>query len=133
MDFEKFVEKQGGIPGHLSGYTWTRTIWNAWFDEVYPPSRPPSEEKVDKKEKVGPQERELPLVEGSTEILPELQSEIDRIAHLIELNPSCAFSYCRRGAIYRKTGRLKAAMEDLEKVCLKQLFPHLSACNHCNL
>ncbi|KAJ6655643.1 hypothetical protein lerEdw1_004879 [Lerista edwardsae] len=117
LNFEKFAEKQGGIPDNVSGYTWTRTIWNTWFDEVYPPSRPPSEEKVsvEKKEKTVPQERELPLVEGNAEILPELQSEIDRISQQIEQNPSCAFSYCRRGAIYRKTGRLKAAMEDLEK------------------
>lgn len=121
MDFEQFAERHGGIPEKANIYIWTRSVWHGWFDELYPPSRPASEDKeklaLEKKGKPVPEEREVPPpLEDATDVVPEFQPEIDRLTQQIEENPNCPYSHCRRGAIYRKTGKLKAAMEDLEKV-----------------
>ncbi|KAK2530696.1 Ttc6 [Columba livia] len=55
-------------------------------------------------------------IKCATVSIEDLEKEIRRLTELIEKeeNPS-AFHYCRRGAIQRKLGKLKSAMDDLEK------------------
>lgn len=137
LDFEKFEKSKGGIPKDLGVREWVRGIWDSWFDEAFPPSRASTEEKdakvltdtkkVDSAEQGKPDlEIELmdsvnpALVEDIAEI-EDLETEINRLTVLIEKEEnSSAFHYCRRGAINRKLGKLKSAMDDLEKVSLIQ-------------
>ncbi|XP_043405341.1 tetratricopeptide repeat protein 6 isoform X1 [Chelonia mydas] len=132
LDFEKFEKSKGGIPKDLGVREWVRGIWDSWFDEAFPPSRASTEEKdakvltdtkkVDSAEQGKPDlEIELmdsvnpALVEDIAEI-EDLETEINRLTVLIEKEEnSSAFHYCRRGAINRKLGKLKSAMDDLEK------------------
>lgn len=131
LDFEKIAVKPGGIPEAYGSYGWAKTLWNKWFDEVYPPSRESEDDRIllDRKyleEESTTQEKELTdsvnplLLEGETDAFEELESEIHRVTQRIEEGCSSAFNYCRRGAIYRKIGKLKAAMDDLEEVSFKK-------------
>ncbi|XP_042308112.1 tetratricopeptide repeat protein 6 [Sceloporus undulatus] len=124
LDFEKFVEKKGRLPGDSNDYRWVQMIWNKWFDELYPPSTPSSEDmpasgRKDVEEET--KEKELTdtvnplLLEGKTEENEQCQSEIERITQQINKGYLSAFNYCRRGAIYRKIGKMQTAMDDLEK------------------
>nr|XP_009485359.1 PREDICTED: uncharacterized protein LOC104034168 [Pelecanus crispus] len=130
LDFEKFAEVRGGIPKETSVRMWVSGIWNCWFDETFPPSGTASEEKdtelLKGTEMVDSQEANLQielvdsmqpvLLEGATVSIEDLEKEVRRLTELIEKeeHPS-AFYYCRRGAIQRKLGKLKSAMDDLEK------------------
>ncbi|XP_009472781.1 PREDICTED: tetratricopeptide repeat protein 6 [Nipponia nippon] len=130
LDFEKFAKARGGIPKETSARMWVSGIWNCWFDENFPPSGTASEEKdtellkgtetVDSQE-ANPQielvdSMQPVLLEGATVSIEDLEKEVRRLTELIEKeeHPS-AFHYCRRGAIQRKLGKLKSAMDDLEK------------------
>ncbi|XP_042714425.2 tetratricopeptide repeat protein 6 isoform X3 [Chrysemys picta bellii] len=132
LDFEKFAKSKGGIPKDLDDREWVRGIWNSWFDEAFPPSRASTEEKdakvltdtkkVDSAEQ-GKPDLEIDLMDSANPVLVEdladiedLETEINRLTLLIENEGnSLAFHYCRRGAINRKLGKLKSAMDDLEK------------------
>ncbi|XP_053884264.1 tetratricopeptide repeat protein 6 isoform X2 [Malaclemys terrapin pileata] len=132
LDFEKFAKRKGGIPKDLDDREWVRGIWNSWFDEAFPPSRASTEEKdakvltdtkkVDSAEQ-GKPDLEIDLMDSANPVLVEdladiedLETEINRLTLLIENEGnSLAFHYCRRGAINRKLGKLKSAMDDLEK------------------
>ncbi|KAM6273869.1 tetratricopeptide repeat protein 6 [Porphyrio hochstetteri] len=130
LDFEKFAKGRGGIPKDTSARLWVRGIWNCWFDETFLPSKTAYEEKdtelLKETETVDSQEanpqielvdsiQPVPL-EGTTVSIEDLEEEVRRLTELIEKeeHPS-AFHYCRRGAIRRKLGKLKSAMDDLEK------------------
>ncbi|XP_061468793.1 tetratricopeptide repeat protein 6 [Rhineura floridana] len=123
LDFEKFAEKQKKMPEDTNDYLWARKIWIKWFDERYPPSRQSPEDKPMSGKKDMEEEtkdKELtdsvnPLLEEKTDEFDQCQSEIDGITQQIEEGRCPAFNYCRRGAIYRKIGKMKAAMDDLEK------------------
>ncbi|XP_050753053.1 tetratricopeptide repeat protein 6 [Gymnogyps californianus] len=130
LDFEKFAKVRGGIPKETSAHMWVSGIWNCWFDETFPPSGTASEEKdtelLKGTETMDSQEANLQielvdtvqpvLLEGATVSIEDLEKEVRRLTELIENeeHPS-AFHYCRRGAIQRKLGKLKSAMDDLEK------------------
>ncbi|KAH1170981.1 tetratricopeptide repeat protein 6 isoform X2 [Mauremys mutica] len=132
LDFEKFAKSEGGIPKDLDVREWVRGIWNSWFDEAFPPSRASTEEKdakvltdtkkVDSAEQ-GKPDLEIDLMDSVNPVLVEdiadiedLETEINKLTLLIENEGnSSAFHYCRRGAINRKLGKLKSAMDDLEK------------------
>lgn len=129
LDFEKFAKVRGGIPKETSARTWVSAIWNSWFDETFPPSENSSEgiELLKGTNAVDSQEANLPielvdsiqpvLLEGETVSIDDLEEEVRRLTEIIEKDehPS-AFHHCRRGAIQKKLGKLKSAMEDLEKV-----------------
>ncbi|XP_035395143.2 tetratricopeptide repeat protein 6 [Cygnus atratus] len=128
LDFEKFAKVRGGIPKETSARAWVSAIWNSWFDETFPPSESASEgiELLKGTNAVDSQEANLPielvdsiqpvLLEGETVNIDDLEEEVRRLTEIIEKDehPS-AFHYCRRGAIQKKLGKLKSAMEDLEK------------------
>lgn len=137
LDFEKFAKVRGGIPEETSARMWVSGIWNCWFDETFPPSGTASEEKdtelLKGTEMADSQEANVQielvdsiqpvLLEGATVSIEDLEKEVRRLTELIEKeeHPS-AFHYCRRGAIQRKLGKLKSAMDDLEKVSLMPSF-----------
>ncbi|XP_030415094.1 tetratricopeptide repeat protein 6 isoform X5 [Gopherus evgoodei] len=132
LDFEKFAKSKGGIPKDLDVREWVRGFWNTWFDEAFPPSRASTEEKdakvltdtkkVDSADQ-GKPDLKIDLMDSMNPVLVEdiadiedLETEINRLTLLIENEGnSSAFHYCRRGAINRKLGKLKSAMDDLEK------------------
>ncbi|KAL8169211.1 UNVERIFIED_CONTAM: hypothetical protein K2H54_040202 [Gekko kuhli] len=131
LDFETFAQNKGGIPERLDDFAWVREIWNKWFDDEYSPSNESAENnaasaKKTAEEKYKEEEKELTdsalIMEDETSQFDELQSEIDRLTKQIKGGCALAFNYCRRGALYRKMGKLKTAMDDLEKVHLKQIL-----------
>lgn len=131
LDFETFAKNKGGIPQHFNDYAWVREIWNKWFDEVYPRRSESAENRAAAAKKIAEEkhkemEKELTdsalTTEGETSQFDEFQCEIDRLTKQIEDGCAPAFNYCRRGALYIKMGKLKTAMDDLEKVCLKQIL-----------
>ncbi|XP_064920077.1 tetratricopeptide repeat protein 6 isoform X2 [Columba livia] len=124
LDFEKFAKARGGIPKETCVRMWVCEIWNRWLCETFPSCE--TAELPKRTESVDSQESNLQiklidsiqpvLLEGATVSIEDLEKEIRRLTELIEKeeNPS-AFHYCRRGAIQRKLGKLKSAMDDLEK------------------
>ncbi|OPJ83192.1 tetratricopeptide repeat protein 6 isoform C [Patagioenas fasciata monilis] len=124
LDFEKFAKARGGIPKETCIRMWVCGIWNRWLCETFPSRETAELPKLT--ESVDSQESNLQiklidsiqpvLLEGGTVSIEDLEKEIRRLTELIEKeeNPS-AFHYCRRGAIQRKLGKLKSAMDDLEK------------------
>nr|XP_033809328.1 tetratricopeptide repeat protein 6 isoform X2 [Geotrypetes seraphini] len=142
LDFEKFTENRGGIPEDFVVREWVRNIWNTWFDEVFPPSRPPTSkihEVIDKVEDqviskrqedmqtadfVKPLDSVSPvLIEGSLSF-ENLQREVTRLTELIDLEgETSVFNYYRRGTLNRKLGKLKEALLDLNKaICLEPML-----------
>ncbi|XP_077179273.1 tetratricopeptide repeat protein 6 isoform X2 [Paroedura picta] len=123
LNFETFSEKNGGIPEHLNDYAWVKEIWNKWFDSVYPPSCESAESKAasakkaaeEKRKEVGKVLSDSVIMEGEASQCDEFQSEIDRLTKRINEGCAPAYNYCRRGALHRKMGKLKTAMDDLEK------------------
>lgn len=137
LDFEKFAKMRGGIPKETSARMWVHGIWNCWFGETFPSSGTASEKKdtelLKGTETVDSQEANLQieladsmqpvLLEGATFSIEDLEKEVRRLTKLIEKEDhASAFHYCRRGAIQRKLGKLKSAMDDLEKVSLMSSF-----------
>ncbi|XP_021257944.1 tetratricopeptide repeat protein 6 isoform X3 [Numida meleagris] len=129
LDFEKFAKVRGGIPRETSARAWVSGIWTCWFDETFPACGTVPEEDTEllkEAKAVETQETNLQielvdsvqpiLLEGAVVSTEDLEEEVRRLTVLIESveHPS-AFHYCRRGAIRRKLGKLKSAMDDLEK------------------
>ncbi|XP_067848274.1 uncharacterized protein ttc6 [Heptranchias perlo] len=147
FDFEAYIKVQGGISKRVVVREWVRTIWNTWFDEIFPPLKESNGTDTDEKESLLVLKEEEPShlhsklreiqlqnllpsrEQEKTEVYPyyldptvpdpvvtqaALQSEVSKLIHLINVKgESTAFNYCRRGALYRKLGQLKSAMEDL--------------------
>ncbi|XP_039597221.1 uncharacterized protein ttc6 [Polypterus senegalus] len=131
LDFEAYTRNHGGIPEDTPAREWVRDIWNVWFDEVFPlppeatrtemPAEAPCarteklEEKTESaKEVMVPDHVDLSLALESSLTGEDLQAEVGRLTELMnrEEAPN-AFYFCRRGALHRKLGLLKEALEDL--------------------
>ncbi|XP_029141993.1 tetratricopeptide repeat protein 6 [Protobothrops mucrosquamatus] len=134
LNFETFAKKQGKR-SEDSDYLWTRLLWNKWFEERFVPIIKTTEDKqmlgkhlLEQKIEDAAKEKELPnyvnpfLFDGKKEELAQCEREIERITQEINTGCATAFNYCRRGAIYRKIGKMQSALDDLEKVCLKQIL-----------
>ncbi|KAM8807935.1 tetratricopeptide repeat protein 6 [Eudromia elegans] len=129
LDFEKFVKVKGEIPKDTSARKWVSEIWDCWFEETFPASRTDFETSIKLlkgTKKVDVQEADLRselvdsmqpvLLEDAAVSVGDLEEEVRRLTVLIEKEEQpLAFHYCRRGAIRRKLGKLKSAMDDLEK------------------
>lgn len=51
------------------------------------------------------------------EVIKYYESEVERLTQEIKSEKKIpVFAYCRRGAIYRKLGKLQSAMNDLQEV-----------------
>ncbi|KAM4690484.1 tetratricopeptide repeat protein 6 [Rhinophrynus dorsalis] len=139
LDFSCFAQKHGGVNPNQEVREWVRDIWNNWFDEVFPPSRLSQDEEdpcFRTTENVEKTEQEkvillaaldsvpLVLVEDPAASVQDLDNEIASLSLLIEGQemPS-GFHCCRRGALYRKLGKLSQAFQDLNLAI--QLEPQL--------
>ncbi|XP_064783069.1 uncharacterized protein ttc6 [Oncorhynchus masou masou] len=141
LDFESFAADQGGIPDVLPPREWVRDIWDAWFDQLFPPleessstskkesdssKRAPSSslqsgalkkpgEKVLMLDEIQPLDwvdLSLTLDQGLT--TGDLEGEVAKLTQAIaQQDRPSAFDLCRRGALQKKLGRLNQALEDL--------------------
>ncbi|XP_031684552.1 uncharacterized protein ttc6 isoform X3 [Oncorhynchus kisutch] len=141
LDFESFASDQGGIPDVLPPREWVRDIWDAWFDQLFPPleessstskkesdssKRAPSSslqsgalkkpgEKVLMLDEIQPLDwvdLSLTLDQGLT--TGDLEGEVAKLTQAIaQQDRPSAFDLCRRGALQKKLGRLNQALEDL--------------------
>jgi tetratricopeptide (TPR) repeat protein len=100
-------------------YMWAQLKWDKWFDELYADENHGGRLRGGS---AGPSSfQELvnlkPQSDGKNrEMMQLLQNEAIRLTDLIDVSSeSTAFHLCRRGAIYRKMGRLKDAMDDLSR------------------
>ncbi|XP_078515478.1 tetratricopeptide repeat protein 6 isoform X2 [Lissotriton helveticus] len=130
LDFNTFAEARGGI-ADLGEREWVRDLWNTWFDDVFPHSRPPSMAKEPEVQASKPSELEpvkavpgvsLRLVSSVTPVLlddttatvQDVEAEVHRLTELIEQpGETSVFLFCRRGALYRRLGKLSKALKDL--------------------
>eukprot|EP00063_Salmo_salar_P075225 XP_014050060.1 PREDICTED: tetratricopeptide repeat protein 6 isoform X1 [Salmo salar] len=141
LDFESFAADQGGIPDVLPPREWVRDIWDAWFDQFFPPleessstskkesdssKRAPSSslqsgalkkpgEKVLMLDEIQPLDwvdLSLTLDQGLT--TGDLEGEVAKLTQdIAQQDRPSAFYLCRRGALQKKLGRLNQALEDL--------------------
>ncbi|KAI4060668.1 tetratricopeptide repeat domain 6 [Homo sapiens] len=125
LNFEKFVQAKGGIPENIDPRTWALDRLIEYKDASIPvkekddkisvPEDPPERVKEPPKLKLNDYvESDLPQ-----EVIKYYESEVKILTE--EINDKTkypAFAYCRRGAIYRKLGKLQSAMNDLQRVIL---------------
>ncbi|XP_057199090.1 uncharacterized protein ttc6 [Triplophysa rosa] len=130
LDFESFAVDRGGIPDTAPPREWVRDLWDAWFDELFPPL-----EKIQSTDSAsgGLKENKPPqaldrvdlcevLEEGLT--IADLEREVAKLTQVMtERGTRSAFDLCRRGALQIKLGYLNQALEDLNAAI--SLEPHL--------
>nr|KAF6394144.1 tetratricopeptide repeat domain 6 [Pipistrellus kuhlii] len=121
LNFEKFVQRKGGIPENSDVRTWVLDIFSK---EIYQKTK---EEKVVKiiVQKDFPVKEKEPLelelndslkCDLPLEVIKHYESEVKILTEDINSKKTYpAFSYCRRGALYRKLGKLQSAMDDLQE------------------
>ncbi|XP_061164225.1 uncharacterized protein LOC133173256 [Saccostrea echinata] len=140
LDFDSFA-KGRKMPQDTDQREWVRDIWNVWFDQVFPPTPSESEEEeVDytqdemvsptREEKEKEKKRKDSLSSYISDALSEIEplddseqnielhqiihEEIEKLTAQIAQGKPKAFDLCRRGALYRKVGMIKAAQIDLD-------------------
>lgn len=125
LDFETFATDRGGIPDTTPSREWVRDIWDAWFDEVFPPleivqsagSLPGSLEENQLPQDEIQDLDKMVWDEGLN--TDDLEHEVAKLTQtLTESGNHSAFDQCRRGALYIKLGYLNQALEDLNAVSL---------------
>uniref|UniRef100_A0A8B9KLU6 Tetratricopeptide repeat domain 6 n=1 Tax=Astyanax mexicanus TaxID=7994 RepID=A0A8B9KLU6_ASTMX len=139
LDFDGFAVEQGGIPVMLSHQEWVGDIWNTWFDEVFPPqdhsstkSEPEARQMQPVSNKQLKKKKEIPILdkvdlsealdEGFT--VEDLEMEVAKLTEsMIKNTGNNGLDLCRRGALYKKLGLLKQALDDLNAAI--SLEPHL--------
>lgn len=123
LNFDQFVQSKGGIPENTDPRTWAIEI----FAKDKPQKTPAPVTSFQKE--VPEPVIELPKLELSDHIKCDLppdvikyyESEVERLTQEIKNEKRIpVFAYCRRGAIYRKLGKLQSAMNDLQEVSLKE-------------
>ncbi|XP_040598979.1 tetratricopeptide repeat protein 6 [Mesocricetus auratus] len=126
LNFDHFAQSKGGIPENTDPRTWVLET----FAKDKPQKTPAPVAHVEKEtpEPVP----DLPKLELSDQIQcnlpPEVikyyESEVERLTQEIKSEKKIpVFAYCRRGAIYRKLGKLQSAMNDLqETIFVEPLF-----------
>ncbi|KAJ1102670.1 hypothetical protein NDU88_000114 [Pleurodeles waltl] len=137
LGFDKFTEAHGGVTA-TGEREWVRDIWNTWFDEVFSSSRPPSmakepEVQVGKPSEPQPVKAEpgVPrrlvssvtpvLLDDTTATVQDVEAEVHRLTELIEQHgETSVFHFCRRGALYRRLGKLRKALKDLGTAITKE-------------
>ncbi|XP_063118718.1 tetratricopeptide repeat protein 6 isoform X4 [Rattus norvegicus] len=127
LNFDQFVQSRGGIPENTDPRKWVLELFTK---ERCQRTRTPVALSV---QKSAPE----PVIEISKleltdyvkcnlppEVIKYYESELELLTQEIKSekkNP--AFAYCRRGAIYRKLGKLQSAMNDLqETIFVEPLF-----------
>ncbi|XP_074069519.1 tetratricopeptide repeat protein 6 isoform X2 [Macrotis lagotis] len=126
LNFDEFAQKHGGIPENTDFHQWVLNFWIKEFQDTSATLVPQHIEKkiIKTSDSVKPTEvkkLQLELDDFSNPVLSEdvrkyLESKIETLTKEIkEKKKYAAFLYCRRGAIYRKLGKLKKAMDDLQE------------------
>ncbi|XP_078324094.1 uncharacterized protein LOC111124594 isoform X6 [Crassostrea virginica] len=140
LDFDSFSRNRK-MPQECDQREWVRDIWNGWFDQVFPPTpsesedeepEDPQDEQVSptREEKEKEKKRKDSLSSYISDALSEIEplddseqnlelhqiihEEIEKLTGLIACGKPKAFDLCRRGALYRKVGMIKAAQIDLD-------------------
>ncbi|XP_051002460.1 tetratricopeptide repeat protein 6 [Acomys russatus] len=126
LNFEQFVQSRGGIPENTDPHTWVLEMFAK--DKPQKAPMPVAYVRKDVPEPL----MELTKLELSdhvkSDLPPELiryyESEVEKLTEEIKNEKKTSvFAYCRRGAIYRKLGKLQSAMNDLqETIFMEPLF-----------
>ncbi|KAM8780252.1 tetratricopeptide repeat protein 6 [Rhynchonycteris naso] len=130
LNFDRFVQSKGGIPENSDLRTWVLSMFNK-----PKPQKTTTKEKVIKisvhkgisNTMIEPLKLELTdslKPDLSPDVIRYYESEVEILTEEINNKKTySAFSYCRRGALYRKLGKLQSAMHDLqEAILLEPLF-----------
>ncbi|XP_033111439.1 uncharacterized protein LOC117112460 isoform X2 [Anneissia japonica] len=140
LDFDGYME-QREARSDVDVREWARDIWNVWFDKVYPPTEPDSDEEstvtsvattneaANKRTSIASNasyniDTIDPLPDVEDVLLEDLMEEAQNLSDIIDMadKPS-PFDLCRRGAIYRKLGNLRLSWQDLNQAI--ELEPQL--------
>uniref|UniRef100_A0A8C2VL38 Tetratricopeptide repeat domain 6 n=1 Tax=Chinchilla lanigera TaxID=34839 RepID=A0A8C2VL38_CHILA len=128
LNFDKLVKRKGGMLENSDPYMWVRDT--LFKDKLQKTTTNVVEVTV--KRDLPESTEEPPKVQLSDslacdlppEVIKHYESEVEILTEEInEKKTFPAFAYCRRGAIYRKLGKLQSAMNDLqEAILLEPLF-----------
>ncbi|XP_017170681.1 tetratricopeptide repeat protein 6 isoform X9 [Mus musculus] len=126
LNFDKFAESRGGIPKNTDPWTWVL--------ELFAKDKPRQTHTAvasSAQEDVPEPVIELSKLELSDhvkcnlppEVIKYYESEVEKLTQEIKSEKrNLAFVYCRRGAIYRKLGKLQSAMNDLQEAIFQEPF-----------
>ncbi|XP_062946195.1 tetratricopeptide repeat protein 6 [Cynocephalus volans] len=124
LNFDKFAQRKGGIPENGDKRAWALDMFMKHKLQNTPPKEKAVKIRVLKDLSEGVKEPPKLELNDSVEcsLPPELikhyESEVEILTEEISEKKSPAFAYCRRGAIYRKLGKLQSAMNDLQEAIL---------------
>ncbi|XP_059860639.1 tetratricopeptide repeat protein 6 [Delphinus delphis] len=130
LNFDKFAQSKGRIPENSGPQTWALDM----FSKPKQKKTTPREKvvKISVHEDSSERVEKTPEIELSDSLESRLppavirhyESEVEILTEEINSKKKYpAFLYCRRGALYRKLGKLQSAMNDLqEAILLEPLF-----------
>ncbi|XP_057344474.1 tetratricopeptide repeat protein 6 [Manis pentadactyla] len=129
LNFDKFVQSKGGIPENNDPRTW---VLDMFSKEKQKTALREKIVKISTKKELSKEVKEPLKLELSDslksdlppEVIKYYESEVEILTEEINNKKTYpAFAYGRRGAIYRKLGKLQSAMNDLqEAVHLEPFF-----------
>lgn len=123
LNFDKFAESKGGIPKNSDFRTWILDMFSKKKPQMT--TRKAKVVKIVVQKDVPVKEKGPPKLELNDslkcdlppEVIQHYESEVKILTEEINNKTTySAFSYCRRGALYRKLGKLQSAMDDLQEV-----------------
>uniref|UniRef100_A0A8C6W6P1 Tetratricopeptide repeat domain 6 n=1 Tax=Nannospalax galili TaxID=1026970 RepID=A0A8C6W6P1_NANGA len=126
LNFDKFVKSKGGVPENSDLRTWALETFTKDKQQKTPPPVIAAPQDLPKQaveslklELSDHIKCDLPL-----ELIKYYESEVEALTEEINQEKRIpVFAYCRRGAIYRKLGKLQSAMNDLqETIFMEPLF-----------
>ncbi|XP_047595078.1 tetratricopeptide repeat protein 6 isoform X3 [Lutra lutra] len=130
LNFDEFVQSKGGIPENCDPRMWALDMFS--HDKNQKTTTQKKVVKISIQKASSERIKEPPKIELSDslksslspEVIKHYESEVEILTKEINDKKTYpAFAYCRRGAIYRKLGKLQSAMKDLqEAIFLEPLF-----------
>ncbi|XP_047719297.1 tetratricopeptide repeat protein 6 isoform X3 [Prionailurus viverrinus] len=129
LNFDEFVQSKGGIPENTNPRTWALDMFSK---HKHQKTTTHKRFKISIHNDTSERMKEPPKLELSDslksglspEVTKYYESEVEILTKEInDKKKYPAFAYCRRGAIYRKLGKLQSALKDLqEAILLEPLF-----------
>ncbi|GAB5572808.1 tetratricopeptide repeat protein 6 isoform X3 [Prionailurus iriomotensis] len=129
LNFDEFVQSKGGIPENTNPRTWALDMFSK---HKHQKTTTHKRVKISIHNDTSERMKEPPKLELSDslksglspEVTKYYESEVEILTKEInDKKKYPAFAYCRRGAIYRKLGKLQSALKDLqEAILLEPLF-----------
>lgn len=125
LNFDEFVQSKGGVPENCDPRMWALDMFSHHKNQKTTTKKKVVKISIQKasSERI----KEPPKIELSDslksslspEVIKHYESEVEILTKEINAKKKYpAFAYCRRGAIYRKLGKLQSAMKDLQEVSL---------------